>query len=453
MNLGRTAMISEAKLAANRKNALRGGVKTREGRLKSRRNALKHGHRAEVVLPEDLQAEADARFHQLVDEIRPEGTIELGLARRMALELTKLQRLETEEHAALAARIREAGEAFDDQQQRRLDACLNLLMQQPARAVRGLLGFTVGCNWLLGQWTELRGRLEAGAWDEESALRTRVQLGGREPDGDLTAIIAEELEAVESERDAVWEELDGPLRQEAEDRALLDTSKEGEKRYRYEGQSVRQLHKAIDQCCKLRQGWSGPRAASRRRPAAPNEPTAEVLQGTILTATTSGGAATSAPVSWVETQPTRPAEMRSGSGSVPGAGEPPLGADPHPGPLPGGEGGRAPNEPTAEVLTSTSIASAGPARSAPRGEASRHGEPVVPQGSPALEAAVEPKPMEAGPAPRGGEVAPNEPTAEVLKAPNVPAQLVDNGSGIRRELFTEPAQILQPLVIDGIRVR
>jgi hypothetical protein len=158
-------MISEAKLAANRKNALRGGVKTREGRLKSRHNALKHGHRAEVVLPEDMQAEADAKFHQLVDEIRPEGTIELGLARRMALELTKLERLEREEHAALAARIREAGEAFDDQQQSRLDACLDLLVQQPARGVRGLLGFTVGCNWLLGQWAELRARHEAGAWD------------------------------------------------------------------------------------------------------------------------------------------------------------------------------------------------------------------------------------------------------------------------------------------------
>ncbi|HWE36386.1 MAG TPA: hypothetical protein VG406_07410, partial [Isosphaeraceae bacterium] len=78
-------MISEAKLAANRRNSLKGGVKTREGKNKSRRNALKHGHRAEVVLPDDLQAEADERFHQLVDEIRPEGLIETGLARRMAL--------------------------------------------------------------------------------------------------------------------------------------------------------------------------------------------------------------------------------------------------------------------------------------------------------------------------------------------------------------------------------
>ena len=32
-------MISEAKLAANKRNSLKGGVKSREGKLKSRRNA------------------------------------------------------------------------------------------------------------------------------------------------------------------------------------------------------------------------------------------------------------------------------------------------------------------------------------------------------------------------------------------------------------------------------
>jgi hypothetical protein len=273
MILGRTPMISEAKLAANRRNALKGGVKTREGRLRSRRSALKHGHRAEVVLPEDLQAEADAKFHQLVDEIRPEGTIEMGLARRMALELTKLERLEREEHAALAARIREAGEAFDDQQQRRVEACVALLAQQPARAVRGLLGFTAGCNWLLAAWEELRARLESGAWDERDSRRAWLLLGGREVEAEgptLAACLADEVAAVEAERDAVWEELDGPLRQEAEDRALLDTSKEGQTRHRYEGQAVRQLHKVIDQFSKGRQGWFQPRPHARGR-SAPNE--------------------------------------------------------------------------------------------------------------------------------------------------------------------------------------
>ncbi|HWE39981.1 MAG TPA: hypothetical protein VG406_25745 [Isosphaeraceae bacterium] len=405
-------MISEAKLAANRRNSLKGGVKTREGKLKSRRNALKHGYRAEEVLPDDLQQEADAKFAQLVDEIRPEGTIETGLARRMALELTKLERLETEEHAALAARIREAGKAFDDLQRRRVEACVKLLPQQPARAVRGLLGITAGCNWLLEEWAGLRNRQESGAWGEEDERRAWHLLGGREVVGppSIAACIAEEVAAVEVERDAVWEELDGPLRQEAEDRALLDTSPEGQIRQRNEGQAVRQLHKAIDQYCKGRQGWFEPKRGGRRRPA-PNEPTAETVREMVLTAVT-------------------------------GVDSSPLAADHSPTPT----AAPAPNEPTAETLAETPVASV----SLPtlplgegRGEGGQHLEQVTPPGEPASLASSATMPP----------VAPNEPTAEVVKEQAVPAPSPDAGSTIRREWFGEPARPSVPMSSDGIRVR
>ncbi|HWE37292.1 MAG TPA: hypothetical protein VG406_12060 [Isosphaeraceae bacterium] len=440
-------MISEAKLAANRRNSLKGGVKTREGKLKSRRNALKHGYRAEEVLPEDLQAEADERFHQLVDEIRPEGTIETGLARRMALELTKLERLETEEHAALAARIREAGKAFDDLQRRRVEACAKLLPQQPARAVRGLLGFTAGCNWLLAEWADLRGKLASGAWGDEESRRAWHLLGGPAVEAGgakVAACLAEEVAAIEAERDALWEELDGPLRQEAEDRALLDTSPEGQIRHRHEGQSVRQLHKAIDQYCKGRQGWFEPKRGGRRRPA-PNEPTAEVVKETILAA--------GMPV------------VDAARGAVT--------ADPHPGPLPGGSGGRsdplapcetagvqahsdpaAPNEPTAEVVMTTTVPSATLPSGAGQADGLPHGEPLV--------APAPPAPAAAGPASNPQHqavsqtmpsVSPNEPTAEVHPPQGLPPQYPGFESTIRREAFAAPARPVMPLVSDGIRVR
>jgi hypothetical protein len=436
MILGQTPMISEAKLTANRRNALRGGVKTREGKEKSRRNALKHGYRAEQVLPEDLQAEADQRFHQLVDEIRPEGTIETGLARRMALELTKLERLEKEEHAATADRIRKAGEVFDDQQRCRVEALVKLLPQQPARVVRGLLGFTAGCNWLLREWAEVRRRMEAGAWDENEARRVWHLLGGPAVEAgglDLAACLAEEVAAIEAERDAIWEELDGPLRQEAEDRALLDTTPEGQIRLRHEGQAVRQLHKAIDLYCKGRQGWFEPKRGGRRRPA-PNEPTAEVVREMVLTA-------------------------------VAGASSTAHAANPHPGPLPGGEGepssslsqgeragvrvhsdSPAPNEPNAEMSTGATVAST---TNLPLPPAERHGEgrqflePVTPpsESAPGISSAATPP------------AAPNEPTAEILKGQGVPAPSPDAGSTIRREVFSEPARPVTPMFLDGIRAR
>jgi hypothetical protein len=50
---GKTVCISERKLEANRRNGAKGGVKTEEGKRRSRRNALKHGLRATTLLIED----------------------------------------------------------------------------------------------------------------------------------------------------------------------------------------------------------------------------------------------------------------------------------------------------------------------------------------------------------------------------------------------------------------
>jgi len=84
--------VSEKQLEANRHNALKGGVKTDEGREIVRFNARKHGILGNLV------AEYEGDFYnryldQLFDEFQPNSIIENILVERIALHYLKLYRL------------------------------------------------------------------------------------------------------------------------------------------------------------------------------------------------------------------------------------------------------------------------------------------------------------------------------------------------------------------------
>jgi hypothetical protein len=84
--------ISDKQLEANQHNALKGGVKTDEGKAVVRFNARKHGILANLV------AEYENDFYQsyldqLFDEFQPESIIENILVERIALHYLKLFRL------------------------------------------------------------------------------------------------------------------------------------------------------------------------------------------------------------------------------------------------------------------------------------------------------------------------------------------------------------------------
>src|SRR5262245_64410939 len=81
--------VSDLKLAANRKNAKHStGPKTREGKSRSRCNALKHGLLAqEVLLPWEGREEAEQLKHlvaSLVHYYAPQGPVEEILVETIA---------------------------------------------------------------------------------------------------------------------------------------------------------------------------------------------------------------------------------------------------------------------------------------------------------------------------------------------------------------------------------
>jgi hypothetical protein len=93
--LGAAVPVSNARAAASRKNGAKSrGPKTEAGKSRSAQNALRHGLRAlnYVVLPDEDAVEFQTLEAALVDELAPEGALQVVLARRVAVAAWRLAR-------------------------------------------------------------------------------------------------------------------------------------------------------------------------------------------------------------------------------------------------------------------------------------------------------------------------------------------------------------------------
>jgi hypothetical protein len=93
---------SEKQQAANRQNALLGGVKTEEGKEKSKYNALKHGLLTKEVL---IEGENEGSLQELAENLNstlePNGELELLLVDRIISNMWRLRRLIAVERATI----------------------------------------------------------------------------------------------------------------------------------------------------------------------------------------------------------------------------------------------------------------------------------------------------------------------------------------------------------------
>ena len=93
--MARPFPFSNARAEASRKNGAKSrGPKTAEGKARSAQNALKHGMRAlkYVVLPDEDAVEFQALEAALLEELAPEGALQVVLARRVAIAAWRLAR-------------------------------------------------------------------------------------------------------------------------------------------------------------------------------------------------------------------------------------------------------------------------------------------------------------------------------------------------------------------------
>jgi len=118
-------MISEKQLEANRSNALLStGAKTEEGRKRSSMNALRHGLTGQVTTMTDEDRAAHDTFSKaLMEDLAPEGAMEIQLAQRVATDSWRLNRASAiEDNIFALGQLQNGGQACPDVPQ--IDAAL-----------------------------------------------------------------------------------------------------------------------------------------------------------------------------------------------------------------------------------------------------------------------------------------------------------------------------------------
>jgi hypothetical protein len=110
-------MISEKQLEANRNNAhLSSGAKTEAGHNRSRMNSLRHGLTGQVTTMTDEDRAAHDQFSQaLINDLAPDGAMEIQLAQRIATDSWRLNRISAVEDNLFAlGQLQNAGQACPD---------------------------------------------------------------------------------------------------------------------------------------------------------------------------------------------------------------------------------------------------------------------------------------------------------------------------------------------------
>lgn len=145
-----------------------GGPRTPEGKARSRRNALKTGLRAKVVLPEDLAVDVAERATEFVVEFQPRTPYEKRLIRDMALASAQYDRC-AELSIKDVARVADRAEfCWDVDRTIAVEDVGARLRSDPSRVVARLRSTTHGADWLIRRWEILRDDLRStGAWDDD----------------------------------------------------------------------------------------------------------------------------------------------------------------------------------------------------------------------------------------------------------------------------------------------
>src|SRR5579883_1190634 len=134
----------------NRQNAQKStGPKTQEGKDRSRRNALKHGLRAEVVaLPNEDPEALRERSREWNDYYQPRNPAERHLVDECVRATVLSDRCHRAHEAIVSQRVREAEANWENGQEDEVERFKAIFQEDPAASVRGLVRSALGCRFL-----------------------------------------------------------------------------------------------------------------------------------------------------------------------------------------------------------------------------------------------------------------------------------------------------------------
>ncbi len=180
-------MVSEAKIAANRRNATKScGPKTEAGKKIARFNALTHGMTAEIaMLPEEDAAVYESRRRDWFEQYKPRNGVEAAKVERSFYLWWQLGRIGRAQSAQLCEKSRTAeSERLASEARETIELSIKLFLptpearwgtaenstrdrgfEHPALIESRLEELEDGCRWLHAQWKEEAAILDAGkAW-------------------------------------------------------------------------------------------------------------------------------------------------------------------------------------------------------------------------------------------------------------------------------------------------
>ena len=258
-------MISEARLNANRANALKStGPKTEEGKAISRLNSTTHGLTgAGVALASydpDLVAQRVAAWSEMR---RPVTSRERWLVEQIALATIRIDQCRLEEDCLRTQTAHRAAVCWFEERRVDAEVLAGKIARNPGLVVAKLRGTLYGTGWLRERWESLEAAAMQGVWDEKQRALALDMLGvsiefresskrllGGGPDGESQAMIARrEIERIDAsfenglayvdEREQKMAEEGVSLSVSAPARLLRRYESEAWKRYRWADQELK----------------------------------------------------------------------------------------------------------------------------------------------------------------------------------------------------------------------
>jgi hypothetical protein len=150
-------MSSQKRIDANRRNAQNStGPRTKEGKDRSRLNALKHGLRAEeIMLPtEDPQAFKE-HLEAWINDWQPPSMARRHLVEQAAVATWRIRRCNRLETARITERVEEAYEEFDQDVAAEVDEDFARLDEDPVGALEDLTATRPGVDRLIEEWNAI----------------------------------------------------------------------------------------------------------------------------------------------------------------------------------------------------------------------------------------------------------------------------------------------------------
>lgn len=156
-------LTTEQRAQINRLNAQKStGPKSAEGKENSRRNALKHGLRAEALpLPNEDPEAIAARAQEWNDYYQPQSPAAQHLVNTCVRATLLSDRCDQYQHAILSEQVRQAEILWDRARDHEFERLKSSLACDPACFARLLKNRADGLRWMIEEWTRLETILKA----------------------------------------------------------------------------------------------------------------------------------------------------------------------------------------------------------------------------------------------------------------------------------------------------